>query len=295
MLVASVPQSQTRGEVKDQLARAARELQDGRRPTSARLTVESYLTDWLAEARASVRPGTLRRYEQIVRVQLVPELGRIPLSQLKPADVEAMSRRILRTLSPRSVAHARAVLRTALSRAVRHQLIHRNAAALAAPPRVEHREVETYSPEQVRTFLDGIRGDALKGLYVLAIAAGLRQGEVLGLQWADVDLDHRTLTVRAALQRINGVPTLVETKTARSRRTVPLPRIAVTALREQLLRGRRVGYVFTDRRGMPLHGTGVTRSLHAVQARLALPAIRFHALRMRPLACSWRRAPIPES
>ena len=99
-MVASVPQSQTRGEVKDQLARAARELQDGRRPTSARLTVESYLTDWLAEARASVRPGTLRRYEQVVRVQLVPELGRIPLSQLKPADVEAMSRRILRTPRP---------------------------------------------------------------------------------------------------------------------------------------------------------------------------------------------------
>jgi integrase len=269
----------TREHVRDQLSRAARDLQDGMRPGNARLTLAAYLGDWLAEARTSVRPSTFRRYEQIARNQLIPQLGRIALPDLKPADVEAMTRRLLEKASPRSAAHARAVLRTALSRALRHQLVHRNVAALAAPPRVEHREVESYDPEQVRAFLAGIRGDPLEAVYVLAIATGLRQGELLGLQWSDVDLDQRVLTVRAALQRINGQPTLVETKTARSRRTVPLPGLAVTALREQRLRGRPLGYVFTDSRGMPLHGTGVTRSLHAVQARLGLPAIRFHALR----------------
>jgi len=108
-------------------------------------------------------------------------------------------------------------------------VIIRNAAALATAPRVEHREVRSLSPDEVRRFLAAIKGDRDEALYTVAVATGLRQGELLGLRWPDVDLRAGSLTVHYALQRVGGTLQLVETKTARSRRTVPGRRVGLAA------------------------------------------------------------------
>ncbi|MGH8055604.1 MAG: tyrosine-type recombinase/integrase, partial [Stenotrophomonas sp.] len=84
--------------------------------------------------------------------------------------------------------------------------------------------------------LDELRQDRLYAVYAVAVAAGLRRGEVLGLRWADVDLDARTLRVRGSLQRVNGQLVLVEPKTKLSQRPVPLPEVCVAALREHRAR-----------------------------------------------------------
>jgi integrase len=161
-------------------------------------------------------------------------------------------------------------------------MIPRNPAALAKPPHVEHREVEAWDAGQVRTFLEAIRGHRLEALFTVAVVTGLRQGELLGLRWSDVDLAAGTLTVRQALQRVDGTLQAVETKTARSRRTVPLPVLALDALRAH--RTRQDGpvaslYVFTTPSGAPLYGTAVYRDFVAVSAAAGLPRIRFHSLR----------------
>lgn len=244
------------------------------------MTVAVYLEDWLDATRDTIRPSTWTRYAGMVRTHLVPHLGRIPLSKLAAGDVE----RMLRDMegSPRTRHHARAILRTALARAVRHGLILRNAAGLAEPPRVEHREVEAWEAAQVRTFLDAIRGHRLEALFTVAVVTGLRQGELLGLRWSDVDLSGGTLTVRQSLQRVDGKMTAVETKTARSRRTVPMPELALSALRA--LRTAQEGgigslYVFTTASGGPLYGTAVYREFMAAAEAARLPRIRFHSLR----------------
>lgn len=267
----------TRREVVERIKEARRAMDAGLQPVSDKLTVGAYLKDWLDATRDNVRPSTWRRYAGMVRTHHLPRLGRFSLTKLTPGDVE----RMLRDMdgSPRTRHHARAVLRTALARAVAHGLILRNPAALAAPPRVEHREVEAWDAPQVRTFLDGIRGHRLEPLLTVAVVTGLRQGELLGLRWSDVDLAAGTLTVRHALQRVDGRLQLVETKTPRSRRTIPLPELALRALRTAQETPIGSLYVFTASNGSPLDGNNVTKRFQAIAAGLGLPRIRFHSLR----------------
>lgn len=276
----------TRREVQDMLDAARQSVQTGIEPTGKRLTVESYLHDWLEASRSSVRYSTWRRYEQIVRCQLIPHLGHHPLSKLTAGHVEAMMRAVAgEGRSIRTSLHCRAVLRSALSRAARHGLIVRNAAALADPPHAPQQDVQSLNPDEVRSLLASVEDDPFGPLYVLSIASGLRQGELLGLRWSDMDLESRTVSVRRALQRVNGQLIAVEPKTARSRRDVSLPTVALDALR--LHRRRQLaapvqsamGYIFTDEAGRPLHGPAVTRRFQARLKDAGLPRVPFHALR----------------
>jgi integrase len=271
----------TRREVVDKLTALRRTIEAGLQPTSDRLTVGAYLDDWLEAARPAIRPSTWTRYASMVRTQLSPRIGRLPLTKLSAGDVERMLREMT-DVSPRTRHHARAILRTALARAVRHGLILRNAAALAEPPHVEHREVESWDAVQVRRFLGAARGHRLETLFTVAIVTGLRQGELLGLRWPDVDLQAGTLTVRHALQRIDGRLQLVEPKTPRSRRTIPLPELGLTALRalRTAQDGSIVGtHLFTTPSGGPLDGAAVYHEFVALAQQAGLPRIRFHSLR----------------
>lgn len=146
------------------------------------------------------------------------------------------------------------------------------------------------TPTQARTFLDAIRGDRLEALYAVAVALGLRQGEILGLRWADVDLDVGKITVCQALQRVDGRLTFVEPKSRRSRRTIPMPPTVARALRahrarqlEERLTGgpdwNEHDLVFVSTTGTPLDGRNLTRRFQAVLERAGLPRMRFHDAR----------------
>jgi integrase len=123
-------------------------------------------------------------------------------------------------LSPRTVKHLRDTLRNALNVAMKWNLVVRNAAALVNPPRREKQPVRAFTPEEAHQFLETIRGHRLESLFSVTLSLGLRQGEALGLQWSDVDLENGMLNVRQQLQRIDGPLRLVELKTAKSRRTI---------------------------------------------------------------------------
>jgi integrase len=239
---------------------------------------------------------------------LVPALGRIVLARLTPADVEralgsfvasgrpdggAPRKHPRRTVTAQTVRHQRATLRIALAAAVRDGLVARNAAADALPPRVPHRPVAYLSAPDVRRLLDATRDDEYGPIYALAASTGLRLGELLGLGWQDVDLTAGTLTVRRSLARtVDGGWALGEPKSARSRRIIPLPRIATDALHRQRARQdaarEAVGtawqdggnqFVFTDAVGRPLLGPRVSYAFGRARAAAGLPPVRFHDLR----------------
>jgi integrase len=270
-----------------------RKVEAGIRTTGRQATVGDFLSRWLLSIRPphGVRPSTFRRYSELVNVHLIPGLGRLRLSALQPTDVDAfLAGKLDSGPAPRTVHHMRAVLRAALSQAVRDGLIVRNPGGLSRPVRVEHHEMTVLSPEQARTFLDAVRGDRLAALYSVALTVGLRQGEALGLRWQDADLDAGTLRVEHGLQRIGGRLQLVPTKSARSRRTVVLPAMVTDALRahrarqleERLLAGGRWhddGYVFASTIGTPVDAPELRRAFAAILRRADLPAIRFHDLR----------------
>jgi integrase len=183
------------------------------------------------------------------------------------------------------------VLRAALNQAVRWRMVHYNAAAMVSTPRVTRREVLALTPANARLLLDAARGDRLEALYSVALALGLRQGEALGLKWADINLETGVLRVHRASQRVPHRGTqLVETKTERSRRTLVMPPIVINALCahrgrqavERLAAGERwvdLDLVFPSERGTLADGPNVTHRFHKLLKRAKLPQMRFHDLR----------------
>jgi integrase len=283
----------TRQEVIKRLREAQRLRGDGVPLPDERVTVREYLERWLEDSiRPKVRPWTYRGYEVHVRLHIVPELGSERLVKLTPQQVQRwINGRLAAGLAPKTVHYMLGTLRTALNQAVRWGVVTRNVAALVDPPRRAPRvEVVPMDFGEVRRFLDAIRGDRLEPLYLVALALGLRQAEVLGLTWDDVDLDRGVVLVRRSLQRVEGEYRLLDVKTRLSRRDVVMPATVVVKLREHRARqaseelaARRWanvwGLVFTTERGRPLHGSVVTHMLQWKLEAAGLRRMRFHDLR----------------
>ena len=300
-----VVQGRTADEARDKLDDLRRDLRLGLlTPANRAATVGDYLTGWIERHRARVRPSTWLTAESYVRVYLIPALGRKPLARLTAADVEdalasfmrdgrpvsATDKRHRSPVSAVTARHVRATLRRALSDAQRAGLVGRNVAGDAAPPSVEHRPITYLAARDVAKLLDATVEDDLGPLYALAATTGLRRGELLGLTWPDV-ADGR-LTVRRSMARVKGNGWgLGAVKSARSRRTIPLPARARQAVETQRTRQRfvqkaagsawqdRDGLVFTDAVGRPLLPEYVSHRFARDLARVGVPRVRFHDLR----------------
>lgn len=278
--------AKTRAEAKAALDDLLRQRDVG--VESRRLTLAAFLAGWLDEVRASRAPATLRQYEMIASVHLVPALGKVPLVSLTPTMVAQYLATKRRSLSAQTVRHHRSTLRRALNVALARGLVTRNAAALAEPPRMARdRRLRALTAEQVRSLLDGTVGLREHALYHVAATTGLRQAEQLALSWDDLELDRGLLHVRATLHRDAGEWVLAETKNEESERIVPLTAETVEVLREHKLRmaGERTpawtyfGLVFTTTKGQPIHGPNLLPPFYAHLARLGLPRITWHDLR----------------
>ena len=150
------------------------------------LTVGQYLDNWLPGIKVKIRQRTWERYESVIRVHIKPALGKFKLKELTRAHVKGLYANL------KNPHHAHITLRKALNDAVAHELIPRNVAAGTKLPK-HRKEIKPLTPDQAKTFLEAARGDRFYALYVLAIHYGLRQGELLGLKWSDIDLDAGTL------------------------------------------------------------------------------------------------------
>jgi integrase len=250
------------------------------------LTVAQYLTRWLEDvARPKIRVSTYRQYEGLVRLHMIPHIGGIRLTKLTPAQVQGLYATLLRAgVSPRQCQMVHSRLFSALKRAVRWKLIPSNPCADIDRPTAPTKRFTPLTPRQVLALLDAAAATRLHALYVLAIFSGLRQGELLGLHWEDLDLETGMLRVRHQLQEVAGDMQLVEPKTATGRRQVALPRLAVEALvahRERMqAKGFAKTWVFCDSRGGPIRKSNLRRkSFEPLLAKAELPHIRFHDLR----------------
>jgi integrase len=282
----------SRTEVKDKMAVLMRAHEEKRPVPSQREKVGPFLRRWLDEvARPTLRASTYSSYNDILTAHLIPGLGKIALAKLTPAEIQTfLNRKLESGLSPRRVQYIHAVLRRALVTAEKWGMVSRNVAKLVDPPRVPKHEITPLTPEQARQLIEASGDDRHLALYVTALGTGLRQGELLGLRWEDVDLESGRLRVRHTLANVKGQLTLLEPKTDRSRRTVMLADAVVIALRahrtrqrmDRLVSGSRwvdSGHVFTTMHGTPYHAATVTRAFQAALDRAGLPRCRFHDLR----------------
>ena len=254
-------------------------------------TLETYLAGWLRDIEGTIKQRTLENYEYVVRKHIVPALGQVKLKALKPDRVRRLYRdKLDGGLSNRTVQLIHTVLRKALQQAVLDEILPRNVCQAVRAPRRVKKEIRPLTPEQVRTLFQVARGDRFEALYVLAVAAGLRRGELLGLRWEDVDLERGTLQVRRQLTRTKAGLAFTSPKRGKSR-SVRLTQSAIKALRshrkrqlEEKLRlpglWQDFGLVFPTRVGTPMDADNlVSRSFEPLLKRAGLPRVRFHDLR----------------
>jgi integrase len=221
-----------------------------------------------------------------------PSLGSQRLDKLQPLDIQkAYGDMLSRGLSARVVRHTHAVLHNALKQAVKWGILSRNPSDLVELPKVPHVERRVLSVEESVRFIEAA-GMMPHGLiFVFALLSGMRPEEYLALQWADVDLERRTAQVKRALIWHKRSWSFEEPKTARSRRTVSLPRPLVEKLkahrREQAEQRLKLGsswgaldLIFCSETGSPLQIPNITyRYFRPILEKAGLPRIRLYDLR----------------
>ncbi|GAA0993375.1 tyrosine-type recombinase/integrase [Subtercola frigoramans] len=256
-------------------------------------TVASYLDYWLANVvPVKNRPRTEELYESTIRLHIKPLVGSRRLTALTVKDVqEAINDLLERGHSIRTVHKMRTVLSSALGRAQREELVHRNVARFVELPAWERKEIQPWQSRDASQFLQSAQGHIWEVGYMLLILYGMRRGEVLGLRWSDIDLANDCFYVRQQIQRIDGALTAGPVKTSAGRRTLPLLPMMRQALERE---AERRGVSMTDSRfavedsqrlvihsktGQPVDPKNFVRAFKLLSAKAGLPIITVHHVR----------------
>jgi integrase len=269
-------------------------------PTKA--SVREYLTkEWLPAVKATIRPSTYNSYVQHVECHIAPHVGSVKLQKLSGSQVNALYAKLAESgkrdgkkgLSPMTIHHVHSCLHKACKDAVRWGHISRNPLDAADPPRKKGdatREMQTWSAEQLKTFLGAVADERLSPLWHTIAMTGMRRGEALGLRWSDVDLENARLSVRRALVPTSREVVISEPKTAKGRRVIALDPVTVDVLKAQAARQLEeqmragvawleTGLVFTVENGGALDPESVSRYWRQAVKKSMLPQIRLHDLR----------------
>jgi len=272
-------------------------LQQGTYVEPTAITVAHFLRErWLPAARGTIRSTTYSSYEMHVRCYLIPAFGPLRLQQVTPLAINAFYAELSKgwngrsVLSAASVRRIHATLHRALRDAVRWQLIVRNPAGAADPPRARRPEMKVWTPTQLHVFLSEAAGDRHYTLWLFYILTGVRRGEALALRWSDIDLRAGTAAIRRSLVPVDHSLVFGEPKTERGRRLIGLDSDLVSALgkhwRNQAKERLRLGsayedqdLVFAHQDGKPLHPERLSRWFSKLVGTTDAPHIRLHDLR----------------
>lgn len=274
------------------------QIQRGGYVAPQKQTFSAYLVDeWLPGVEAALRPSTFDSYKRNVELHVIPHIGSILLQNIAPGHLNGLYATLLKSgradgrggLSPRSVRYIHAIIHRALRDALRWTRIARNPAQAAEPPLVRSSQagMKVWTAPELRRFLIHVADDRLAAAWLLSATTGMRRGEVLGLRWADVDLDGGRVSITQTLISVGYQLQLSEPTTAKSWRVVALDKTSVRGLRshrarqmeERLALGdayENHGLVFARPDGNYVHPDGFSKTFKQLQRKAGLPVIRLH-------------------
>jgi integrase len=265
----------------------------------SRITVAQFIAHWEANwAAGNVSPKTFERYCELLRKHVRPYLGAIGLQKLRPATLAELYARLQREgrgdgegLAARTVGHVHRVLHRALGHATQWGLVQQNVASLVSPPRVPSIEVSILRSNELNDLLKRLRGRSVYAIATLALATGMRRGELLALRWKDVDFERGLLQVEQSLEATKDGLRIKSPKTHHGRRSITLPSSTIGDLRlrwkKQLERRLALGLrtvpgeelVFGNCEGGPLHPAAVTKEWSRAMTAIGMANITLHTLR----------------
>jgi integrase len=279
-------------------ARLIAQRQNGGDIDLTRATVSQYIDRWLEHMRTQVSPRTHERYDQILRLNVVPLIGAVPLAKLQPERISHAYAQALAHgrrngdggLSPRTVTHMHRILRSALKQAVRWRMIGANPTDEVDPPKVERKEMQGLDVDGVIDLLEAARGTSLFPLILLCVMTGVRRSEACGLRWRNVDLDRGQLSIVASTEQLDaGGVREKETKSGKQRSIALSPSVVDDLRRhrarqaETLLKlGLRLTsdhHVVAREDGLPFHPRSLSQAFRKFRRGRNLEAIGLHSLR----------------
>jgi integrase len=267
------------------------ELQKGNYAAAGRRTVAEHLSNWLESyVKTNCSQRTLEGYQSIVAHHLIPELGDIKLKHLRPQSIQSYYSKAIEKLSAVSVHHHHRVLSEALKYAVRQGYLAHNPAEMVDPPSPRKNPMRTLTATEVEILLTSVRDSGYYPIIYTAISTGLRQAEILGLRWRDIDLDMNSISVSQVLYIRKGKVQFKEPKTPHSRRRVSMtPKLAIFLKLYRIQRERyylQLGepltldtLVFTTIEGKPIDAHILSRAFGRLAQKAGLGHVRFHDLR----------------
>lgn len=282
------------------LAELLHQIDTGTFMKPGKTNLAEYLERWLKDCVwPNLAPRTAEGYEYIIRIHLIPCLGHIHLTQLKPEHLQRYYSDRLSSgrcdgkggLSPRSVRHHHMALHSALQNAFKWGLIQRNPADAVDPPRCSRSEIHTLDEDGVQAFLEAAKHTSYYPIFYLALFTGLRRSELLALRWQDVDFLYCQLYISRSMHHLKtGEIVFRQPKSAKGNRTVALSPSTVLVLKKHrenqelqcLMMGtllRDDDLVFSNLNGSPLLPDSVSHAWTKLAKRLEKPEIRFHDAR----------------
>jgi integrase len=264
----------------------------GRLATGPQQTVKQFLLRWFEDVhKFEVRETTYQSHISNLYVRILPAIGHIQLQKLTAQQVQNFYADLLKSgLKPGSVHNTHAILHKALEQAVSWNLVSRNVCDAVTLPKMEKYKPRILTKDQVIVLFKGSKGHSLETLIWLALFFGLRNGELHGLHWSDIDLEARTLKLERTLTRLPGRFVEGNPKTQKSQRTVILPRFLVESLKRhrerQEIQRAKVGeswqalnLVFCNPTGGYRYQADTRKSFHRLVKKIGLPHMRIHDLR----------------
>ncbi len=289
----------TKGEVQRKINDLKANAAKGILPPREKLRLGEFVQGWLEDSvRHSLTLRTYQEYGRILRLYVLPTLGKTLLEKLQPSHLQKLYSDLLdhggqqgKGLSPKTVRDTHVVLHQALDQAVRQGLANRNVADLIDPPKVPRAQVKAFSQDEQTALLEAAKGTRWETLLKLGLVTGMRIGEMLGLQWSNVDLVTDVVRVE---RKLNRDRTLGPPKTDAGKRPISigkqtvemLQRHRVEQLKQKLAAGpnweQRREYrdlVFTNQQGGPLDYNNVMRGYYALLEKAGLEKSGIHRLR----------------
>lgn len=287
-------------EALEKLRKAQYDYKQGVLVTGPRQTLAQYLEHWLEEVhKPAIKLTTYAKYRRLLDNHILPEIGHIQLRKLSPEHLERLyAKKTREGLSASIVRHIHVIIHKALEQAVRKRYVGQNVSDLVGGlPRIKRREATTLTKEQVLQLIASAKGTQLETVVTVAITTGMRHGEIIGLQWQDIDFDGHCLHVRRTITRLSGVKgrfqgRFEETspKTERGKRTIMLADIALQSLKEHQARQqkarfqagekwRELGLVFSNTSGGYMNPDVLLAQFHRLLEKAGLPRMRLHDLR----------------